>query len=116
MRDAYVEKDTVKIDGRFFRFFSLHKKEILKGIKIGKVNKGEFELVEKRMKSVIRCLNEDFLKRYARKSGIRKWHHGLIQLGKISQSIVLEQPSRINIDAFIPPELQSLTTFLDEFS
>lgn len=114
MSDTYVEKDTVKIDGRFFRFFSMYKREILKRQEIGKLKKDDLKLMAKSMKTVIQCLNAPFLRRHVRNPAIKKWNSSLIQLGKVSKNVTIEETSAISFDEFIPPELRLLADFLDK--
>jgi hypothetical protein len=114
MSDTYIERDTVKIDGRFFRFYSMYKREILKGQKIGKVKKDELKLIEKRMKTVMHCLNIHFLRRHMRNPTIKKWKSSLVQLGKVSKNVTIEESSAISLDGFIPSELRPLADFLDK--
>jgi hypothetical protein len=114
LSDAYIEKNTVKIDGRFFRFFSMYKREILKKPKIGKIKQDELKSIEKRVIIVMHCLNEPFLKRHMRSPAIKKWKSSLAQLGKVSKNVTIEEPSAINLNEFIPSELRPLADFLDK--
>jgi hypothetical protein len=114
MSDTYIEKDTVKIDGRYFRFFSMYKREILKRLKIGKMREDDVKLMKKRMKVIMHCLNETFLKRHMRNLAIKRWKSSFVQLNKVSKNITYEDLSVTSLEEFIPSELRSFADFLDK--
>jgi hypothetical protein len=121
MGEAYIEKDTVIIDGRFFRFFSTYRKEILKrsvfkGVEMSKMNKKDIKSIEDKVNAVIRCFNQPFLQRYVRNPTMKKWKKSLLYLDKTAQSITFEPSSTTNLDEFIPFDLQTLAKLLKGYS
>lgn len=114
MGSTYIQKDTVRIDGSFFRFFRMYKKEILKGVKTSKIDKKEIEMLEKRTESVLRVLNDSFLKRHLRHPIIKKWKNSLKQLNKVSGEIQVEDADDTILKELVPPELRQFAPFLDK--
>jgi hypothetical protein len=121
MAESYIEKDTVVIDGRFFRFFSTYRKEILKksvfkGAKIGKMNEKDIKAIEKKVNAVVRCFNQPFLQRHTRTQIMKKWKKNLVYLDKTSKSLTFEPSSDTNMDEFMPFDLQTLEKLLKGYS
>lgn len=121
MSDAYVAKNTVRIDGRFFRFFRLYKKDILKAYKkaygsftLSDEDKAEIELLRKRAITFVRNLDRHFIDRHLRNTAIRRWRVSIVKLNKVAEAISIEEVSRFNMDDFIPPQIRPYTTFSDE--
>jgi hypothetical protein len=116
MGSTYIARNTVKIDSSFFRFLLMYKREILKSAKIGKINKDEMELLEKRMKSVMHGLNQAFLKRHIRMVAIKKWKSSLTQFNKVVKDVEIETEGMdiTVLKDFMPYELKQLAPFLDK--
>ena len=124
MADAYVEENTLKINGRFLRFFSAYKKEILrikiikkiKKLRLSEANKKEIELIVNRAKIIARSFNAEFFARFMRHPAVRKLNKNLKKLSDISQSVILEYPPKPDLlDVFIPNDLRPITAFLKDF-
>ena len=121
MAEAYIEKNTVRIDGRFFRFFSTYRKEMLKGsmfkkAKISKIDKKDLQSLEEKANAVVRYLNEPFLRRHVRHPSIKKWKSSIQYLYRAAKSIAFEPPSKPSLNEFVPSDLQTLAKFLEEYS
>lgn len=121
MAEAYIEKDTVIIDGRFFRFFKTYRKEILKksvfkGVKIGKMKEKDIKAIEKKVNAVVRCFNQSFLQRYTRTQIMKKWKKNLVYFNKTSESITFKPSGETNLDEFMPFDLQTLQRLLKGYS
>jgi hypothetical protein len=121
MSDAYVAKNTVRIDGRFFRFFSSYKNDILKtyeraygSSKLSKEDKAQIALLEKRAMILIRNVDDHFMNRYLRSPTIRRWRSSIVRLGKVAQAVTVDKPSNFSMDIFIPPQIRPFTRFLDD--
>jgi hypothetical protein len=111
---TYIEKDTVRIDGSFFRFFRIYKKELLKGVRTPEIDKKEIEMLEKRTESILRGLSDSFLKRHLRHPMIKKWKNSLTQLNKVSGEIQVEDADDTILKELVPPELRQYAPFLDK--
>jgi energy-converting hydrogenase A subunit M len=114
MGNAYVAKNTVVIDGSFFSFFHIYKKELTKGMKPLKIDNKEFEVLEKKAESLLRGLNEQFLKPHQRKRIVKKWKSSLVQLGKVAGDIKIEDADETILKELVPPELWQFAPFLDK--
>jgi hypothetical protein len=116
MGSAYIEKDTVKINGGFFRFFLLYKKKIQKNVKMGKLSKDEIAFLEKRVKYITRALNQPFLKRHIRTVAVVKWKKSLTQFNKVSKNVTIDAEGMDTtvLNDFISPDLRQLAPFLDK--
>ena len=118
MGDTYIGKGTVKIDSSFFRFFLMYKKEMIKNVKIGKLNKDEVAFLQKRMKSIVRGLSQPFLKRNIRGVAIKKWKSSTTQFNKVFKGVTIDAEGieTTVLNDFIPSELRHLAPFLDKSS
>jgi hypothetical protein len=121
MGGTYVAENTVRIDRRFFRFFSTYKKDILKkykeafgSFKPSKEDKEQIALLEKHAKILIRNINVNFVKRHVRNQTIRKWQRSVVKLNKVGQALSVDKPRNFNMDIFVPPQIRAFTTFPDE--
>jgi hypothetical protein len=126
MSDTYVKKDTVervRIDGSFFRFFNVYKKQMVKAykktygsIKLKEKQKREIKEAQKRIKIFVQNFNEPFLSRYSHSKTFRKWKFRMRKLEKTALAVNVENPTKFNMDSFIPEELRPYTTIIDEVS
>jgi hypothetical protein len=125
MSETYVKKakkDTVKIDPSFFRFFSMYRKEISEAfdktygkIKLDSEGKELIAMINNRAAILTRKLKDyGFLHRYLRNKSLRKWKAAFVRLGWVGKAVSIDQPSEFNVDDFIPPQIRSCITFLDE--
>jgi hypothetical protein len=116
MGAIYVEKDTVSIDTRFFHFIFMHKKEILKGVNISKVDKKETELLLKKLDAILVGLKRRAIRRYINKVTVKKWNAGYIQLTKVVTEDMIIDSGGMDLSAlndFMPSGLKELTDFLN---
>jgi hypothetical protein len=121
MSDAYVAENTVRIDGKFFRFFRLYKRDILKtykraygSYKLSKEEEAQIALVKKRAVTFVRNLDKHFINRHLRSAPIRTWRLNVIKLNKAAQAISVTEVTSFNLDDFIPPQVRPFITFSDE--
>jgi len=116
MGSTYIGKDTVKIDSSFFRFLLMYKREILKNLKIGKINKDDIEFLEKRMESIIHGLNPAFLKHHMRNVAIKKWKISTRQFNNVfnDMEIKTEGMDITDLNDFMPPGFRQIASFLDK--
>jgi len=116
MGETYVGKNTVKIDSSFFRFLLMYKREIIKGSKIGKVNKKEIEFLEKQATILLRNLNQSFLKRHLRRGPIKKWKASLTQFNKAFKDMKIDTEGMdiSGLNDFMPSGLREVAPFLDK--
>jgi len=115
MGETYIGKDTVKIDSSFFRFLFMYKREILKNIKIGKVDKKEVEFLQKQIETVLNGLNQRFLKRHLRKGPVKKWKRSLIFFNKTIKDMEIDSEGMdiSGLNDFMPSGLREAAPFLD---
>lgn len=116
MGDTYIGKNTVKIDSSFFRFLLMYKKKIMKNVKIGKLDKDEVAFLQKRMKFILRGLNQSFLKRNVRRVAMKKWTRSTTQFNKVFKGVTIdaEGTDTAVLNDFIPSELRHLAPLLDK--
>jgi len=116
MGEAYIGKNTIKIDSSFFRFLLMYKREILKVSKIDKISKREIEFLKKQADIMLRNLNQTFLKRYMRSGPIKKWKTSLGRLDKTLKYVKIDTKG-IDISGlndFLPSGLREVAPFLDK--
>jgi hypothetical protein len=115
MSNTYVKKNTVLIDGKFFRFFRVYKKEIKpKKIKIENSDKKEIETIERNTEALLHNLSGDFLKRHMRHRIIKKWKANLVELNKVSQDITVEDADTTIFEELVPYKLRQFSSFFDK--
>lgn len=124
MSKAYVAKDTVRIDGNFFRFFNMYKKEMSETfdktygkIKLNRKDKELIATLNKRATILTRKLEDhSFMRRHLRNKSLRKWKIGFVRISWVGKAVSMDRPSEFNMDILIPPQVRPFTTFLDEQS
>jgi hypothetical protein len=114
MGSAYIGKNTIKIDGSFFRFYRVHKSEITKHMKKPKISKKELEILQKNIDLLLQSMTFEFAKRHTRHALIKKWQNSFIPLTKAAKDIKVEDIDYSILKDFIPPELQEFAPFFDK--
>jgi hypothetical protein len=116
MSDAYIGKNTVKIDGSFFQFLRTYKKKIMKNVKMGELDKEKVEFWEKRMKSILSGLNQPFLNRSRRRFEIKKLKKTVTQFNITFKNVTIdaEEMDTAFLNDFVPPELRHLAQIFDK--
>jgi hypothetical protein len=121
MGEAYIEKDTIKIDSSFFRFLFMYKREILKNsgidkLRLSKADKKEIAFLKKQMETLLSRLNQRFIRRYLRKGPMKKWRSNLMKLEKASKDLKIDTEGMdvSGLEDFMPPGLREAAPFLDK--
>jgi hypothetical protein len=114
MANAYIAKNTMKIDSNFFRFFRIHKSEISKRTKISKTNQKEIELLEEKLEKLVNGLSIELSKRHLRHKLIKKWQGSFVTLSEAAKDLKIEDVDYDILKELTPPELLKFAPFFDK--
>jgi hypothetical protein len=120
MGRMYFKKDSVHgiiADTGFFHFVLMHKKQILKGADISKIDKKEMELLLKKLDLILIGLKSRTMRRYIKKVTVKKWKVGYVELTRImSEEVKIETGGMdlSTLDDFMPSGLKELKDFLSK--
>ncbi len=114
MANAYVAKNTMKIDSNFFRFFRIHKSEISKRTKTSKTNQKEIERLEEKLDKLVNGLRIELSKRHLRHKLIKKWQLSFVTLGETAKDFKIEDVDYDILKELTPPELHKFAPFFDK--
>lgn len=110
MKNTYVEKNKVKINGAFYRFFKTHEDELMKGVEIHNLDQimDKFRRYTSRLKQYMK--NTAMIKRNVKK----KYARNFLRLLKASENLEIE-PTIIDMWAYVPRKLLPFTVMLEEY-
>jgi len=110
MKNTYVEKNKVKINGAYYRFFKTHEDELMKDIEIDNLDQiiDKFKRYMNRLKQYIK--NTAMIKRDVKK----KYRRNFQRMLKASENLEIE-PTIIDMWAYVPRKLLPFAVMLEEY-
>jgi len=110
MRDTYIGKDLIKIDGRYYRFFKLYQDEIFKEVQVN----GLEEIIEE-MRGYVQKIKHYIRKTpFIRRKIVKKYRKNLQQLFKVTRNVTIEESDVVNLRNYIPTKLFPVAVFFEE--
>jgi len=110
MKDTYVAENTIRIDGRYYRFFKVYQDQIFKEIHEEDLEKAVDE-VKGYVKKIKHYVDKtSFIKRQTRKKYIKNFK----ELCKVVVNVKIEQTSIVDLRAYMPSRLLPVMILFDE--
>lgn len=111
MKNTYVRENTVKINGRYYRFFKTYEDEIF-----GKIRVDELDNVIQELKNYVKKM-----KHYIQKTALithhvrKKYSRNMRLLAKSAENMRIEATSIVDLRTYLPKTLVPLAVFMEEF-
>jgi hypothetical protein len=114
MSNAYIAKNTIKIDGNFFRFYRVYKSEIVKHEKSSKLSKSDSEALSSNIDSLLEKTKNELKKHHTRRPLIKHWKSSFDALFEVSKDVKVEDVDYEVLKDVVPLELQEFIPLLDK--
>lgn len=112
MKDTYIGENTIRIDGRYYRFFKVYQDQIFKEIKEEDLEKAVDE-VKGYVKKIKHYVDKtSFVKRKIRKKYIKNFK----EMCKVAVNVKIEKANVIDLRAYMPSRLLPVMILFDEIS
>jgi hypothetical protein len=110
MKNTYAEKNKVKIDGAYYRFFKTHEDELMEDFEIDNLDQtiNKFRRYMNKLKQYMK--NTAMIKRDLKK----KFRRNFQNLLKASENLEIE-PAIIDMRAYVPRKLLPFVVMLEEY-
>jgi len=84
--------------------------------RLDEIDEDQLKILEDKAKMLLNHIDAAFLQRYMRTRNIKMWKRSMKRLEGVTKNFVVEQPRRVDLDAFVPPRLRPFVTFLNKVS